>query len=161
MEAAAMSLSAREEQLLGSIEDGLARSDPKLAWMLGTFTRLASGEEMPVREKIDPACLVASLRHRPHPGRDVTHRDVTRRRARRLYQRLGFPQYRVLWLATVVAVALVAVALVVSRGGGSSSSSQGSCPTSWSAVCTAPASTHSSQPAEHKTASGQALSPAG
>lgn len=46
MEVAAMSLSAREEQILGSIEDGLACSDPKLAWMLATFTRLASGEEI-------------------------------------------------------------------------------------------------------------------
>ena len=38
-----MSLSAREEQILGSIEDGLARSDPKLAWMLATFTPASIG----------------------------------------------------------------------------------------------------------------------
>jgi hypothetical protein len=42
-----MSLSAREQQALESIEDGLAGSDPGLASRLGIFSRLASGEEMP------------------------------------------------------------------------------------------------------------------
>jgi hypothetical protein len=143
-----MSLSAREEQILGSIEDGLARSDPKLASMMATFTRLASGEEMPVGEKIHAVRLVANLRDRPHP-----RRDVVRRSARRLYQRLGLPQYGVLWLAAVAAVALVAVALAVSRGG--SGSGQGSCTTSWSAVCTAQVSAHSSDSGTHKAASDQ------
>jgi hypothetical protein len=131
----AMSLSAREEQILGSIEDGLARSDPRLAWMLAIFTRLVSGEEMPVREKIHAVRLVANLRARRPP-----RPDIARRRARRLYQRLGLPQYWALWLAAVVAVALVAVALVVSHGG--SGSGQGSCTASWPAVCTAQASAH-------------------
>ena len=47
-----MSLSAREQQALDSIGDELAGADPKLASLLATFARLASGEEMPVREKI-------------------------------------------------------------------------------------------------------------
>jgi len=38
-----MSLSAREQQALESIEDGLAESDPGLASRLGIFSRLASG----------------------------------------------------------------------------------------------------------------------
>ena len=146
MEVAAMSLSAREEQILGSIEDGLACSDPKLAWMLATFTRLASGEKMPVREKIHAVRIVANLRDWPHP-----RRDVGRRRARRRYQCLGLPQYGVLWLAVVAAVALVAVALVVSRGG----SGQGSCTTSWSGLCTAQVSAHPSGSEAHQAASGQ------
>ena len=45
-------MSERERQALGSIEDGLAGSDPALASMLGIFSRLTSGEEMPAREKI-------------------------------------------------------------------------------------------------------------
>lgn len=47
-----MSLSAREQQALDSITDRLAGSDPELAALLTGFTRLASGEEMPPREKI-------------------------------------------------------------------------------------------------------------
>jgi hypothetical protein len=144
-----MSLSAREEQILGSIEDGLARSDPKLAWMLATFTRLASGEEMPVREKIHAARLVANLRDRRHP-----RRDVARRRARRLYRHLGLPQYGVLWLAAVMVVAVVAVvavAVAVSHGG----SGQGSCTIPWSAVCTAQVPAHPSGSEAHKAAAGQ------
>jgi hypothetical protein len=49
-----MSLSAREQQALESIEDGLAESDPGLASRLGIFSRLASGEEMPERDEIQP-----------------------------------------------------------------------------------------------------------
>jgi len=162
MEVAAMSLSAREEQILGSIQDGLAGSDPKLTWMMATFTRLASGEDMPMREKIHAVRLVANLRDRRPPCR-----DVGRRRARRLCRRLDLPQYWVLWLAAVVAVALVAIALTVGRGGSggggggssssssSSSSSRGSCATSWSAVCIAEVPAHPSVSEADKAASDQ------
>ena len=47
-----MSLSAWEQNALDSIKDGLASSDPTLAARLTIFARLASGEEMPAREKI-------------------------------------------------------------------------------------------------------------
>lgn len=47
-----MSLSASEQQALDSIEATLTSSDPKLASLLAIFARLASGEEMPVRERI-------------------------------------------------------------------------------------------------------------
>ena len=47
-----MSLSAREQQTLNSIRDGLAGSDPELATLLATFTEQASGEQMPPRENI-------------------------------------------------------------------------------------------------------------
>src|SRR5260370_15618238 len=70
-----MSLSAWEQQSLDSIEDELAGSDPKLASLLATFARHASGEEMPVREKI------------PNPA---LRRGNVRRPARRLLPRLGF-----------------------------------------------------------------------
>lgn len=139
-----MSLSAREEQILGSIEDGLACSDPKLAWMLATFTRLASGEEMPVRENIHAVRLLANPRGRPHPRRRA------RRRARRLCQRLGLPQYWVLWLAAVAAVALVAVALAVSHRG----SDHGSCTTWRSAACAAQVPAHPAGSEARKAAHG-------
>ena len=46
-----MSLTEPETQALGSLADGLAGSDPRLASMLTIFSRLAAGEEMPAREK--------------------------------------------------------------------------------------------------------------
>ncbi|MGH3254242.1 MAG: hypothetical protein ACRDOU_02370 [Streptosporangiaceae bacterium] len=149
-----MSLSAREEQILGSIEDGLARSDHKLAWMLAAFTRLASGEELPAREKVRAAGLVADLRGRRHRRRNVARRNV----ARRLCQLLGLAQYRGLWLAAaaaaaVAAVALVTVALAVSHGG--SGSGRGSCPAPRSAACAAQAPAHPPGSGVHKAASGQ------
>jgi hypothetical protein len=52
MEGLAVSLSAREQQALNSIRDGLAGSDPDLVTLLATFTEQASGKEMPVRENI-------------------------------------------------------------------------------------------------------------
>jgi hypothetical protein len=47
-----MSLSASEQQALDSIQATLTSSDPKLASLLTIFARLASGEEMPVREGV-------------------------------------------------------------------------------------------------------------
>jgi hypothetical protein len=113
-----MSLSAWEQQALDSIEGGLAGSDPGLVSLLATFTRLASGEEMPVREKIRVL------------GRHATRRPLRNRRPRRgnvhrARPRLGWQQTIVLlWLA--VTVAAVAVALVLSRGSGN-----GPCPEAW------------------------------
>ncbi len=44
-------LNPLQTQALGSIADGLAGADPRLASMLTIFSRLAAGEEMPAREK--------------------------------------------------------------------------------------------------------------
>ncbi len=60
-----MSLSSWEQRKLESIKDRLAGSDPGLAALLGTFTRLASGEEMPSQEMImagPPRRVPSSLR---------------------------------------------------------------------------------------------------
>ena len=65
-----MSLSAWEQQALDSIKDGLVGSDPQLTGLLITFTRLASGEEMPVQEEI----LGGSRRTNPRPPRKPRHR---------------------------------------------------------------------------------------
>ena len=98
-----MSMSAWEQDALDSIRDGLADSDPVLVERLAMFTRLASGEAMPVREKIQA----------------VSQRVASRgaRRSRRLYQRLNLSRAMlVVWLVTTLA--LIAAALATSRASG-------------------------------------------
>ena len=129
-----MSLSAREQQALDSIEEELAGSDPKLASLLATFARHASGEEMPVREEIPSPAL---------------RRGNARRAARRLFPRLGLPQTMLLlWLTATVA--LIAIALVLNRD-----SRDGPFPAPWGVVCTQQEPVHSPRPAAHKTSAGQ------
>ena len=109
-----MGMSAWEQDALDSIGDGLADSDPALAAQLVMFTRLASGEAMPVREKIQAA------------SQRVVRRGA--RRSRRLYQRLDLGRAMLLvWLVTTLA--LIAAALATSRA------SAGTCAGSTSAVC--------------------------
>jgi hypothetical protein len=101
-----------ERQVLESIEIGLGDSDPELALLLTMFGRLASDEEMPARERIR-----TSLRHPP------------RRRRRRRPGRARRPgSVTLVWLA--VSVTLIAVAVVLSRGGGSG------CAVAWATGCT-------------------------
>jgi hypothetical protein len=134
VEVAVMSLSAQEQQALDSIEDRLAGSDPKLASLLATFTRLAAGEEMPMRERIRAAS-------RRHP----------RRRCRR-QERAGWPglnirlgwQRVMLVLGLVVAIALAAASLAAGRGGG-----KGACKASWVAVCAGQPPGHGSRTTTH------------
>jgi hypothetical protein len=111
-----MGLSPREQHALDSIKDRLAGSDPELAALLGTFTRLTSGEEMPDREPVQ-------LRNRrpPHQGKLSGH-------AYRVYHRLGFHRVALLlWL--VITVALITTAMAFDR------SSQDGC--SWVAISAA------------------------
>jgi hypothetical protein len=111
-----MSLSPRERHALESIKDGLVGSDPQLAALLATFTRLASDEEMPDREPVQP-------RKRRHP-----HRDKVRGLAHGVYHRLGFHRVALLlWL--VITVALITTAMAFDRG------SQDGC--SWVAISAA------------------------
>ena len=114
-----MSLSTWEQQALDSTKDDLASSDPALVARLTIFTRLASGEKMPAREKIHSGSRRAVRRSRPEP-----------RHTRRAYRRLGLQQ-AVLLLWLVSTVALIAVALACNHGG-----SQGTCAGSWATVCT-------------------------
>jgi len=96
-----MSQNEPEMQDLGGLEEGLAGSDPRLASMLNIFSRLAAGEEMPVREKI-----------RVRRGRPAAHHP---RRARR-HPRLGLQQAMLL-LWVVITAAVLAVALVLNTSG--------------------------------------------
>ena len=113
-----MRLSTWEQQALDLIKDDLASCDPTLVARLTIFTRLASGEEMPAREKIHVGSRRAVRRSRPEP-----------RHTRRPYQRLGLQQaVMLLWLVTTVA--LIAIALAYNHGG-----SQGTCTRSWATFC--------------------------
>lgn len=110
-----MSLSAWEQDALDSIEEGLAGSDPALVARLAMFTRLAAGEAMPVREKIQAV------------SRQAVQRGA--RRSRRLYQRLGVDRTMLLvWLVTTLT--LIAAALASSRASGPST-----CAGSWGSLC--------------------------
>lgn len=91
-----MSLSAHERRTLHDIAARICASDPRLASLLATFSRLTAAEEMPAREQV----------RRAAPG--VLSRVL-------------------LWF--VIALGLIAVALAVSYGSGSS----GTC--TWTASC--------------------------
>jgi len=115
-----MSLSAHEQHVLHTIEEQLTCSDPKLASLLATFTRLASGEEMPIRERLRAGWWRATL-HQPAYGRP--RRNHPRHHDRHPQRRIGWQQFMLLlWL--VSAIALAATALAVSRGNGKASCNQ-------------------------------------
>lgn len=100
-----MSLSERDQRALDSIEDRLAGSNPELASMLATFTRLAADEALPARERIRAA--------------------GSNRRERLRWQVLP----TLIWL--VISVAMISAALTLSSGGKGGSPP---CP-EWAATC--------------------------
>jgi hypothetical protein len=108
MEVAAMSLSSHEQHALHSIENRLCVSDPELASLLATFTRLTAGEDMPAREKTPTGRLAPRRSHRRrHRLRYRTRRLAVRPRRSLLWQAAG------LVLGLLVAVAVVAGAMAV------------------------------------------------
>jgi hypothetical protein len=109
MEVAVMSLGAREKYTLHSIEYRLSGSDPELASLLDMFTRLTAGEDMPAREKIQRRRRAT---RRSHGDRQRPLRD----RARRLRRHVTWPGAGLV-LATLLAFALLATAVVLHGGG--------------------------------------------
>ena len=110
-----MSLNQLETQALGSIADGLAGSDPRLASMLTIFSRLAAGEEMPAREKT-PVRRGRPAAHRPRHARRHPRRGTALPQARQLHPRLGRqPAMLVLW--AVISAALLTAALALTTSG--------------------------------------------
>ena len=94
-----------ERQALNSIQSVLGHTDPKLALLLATFSRLASSEEMPAHERVR-----SPLRHPPY------RRSSRRRRGKALYHGRGLQVAAVLiWL--VPSVTLITVAVILSGGG--------------------------------------------
>lgn len=120
------SLGAWERQALDSIRDRLAGSDPELATLLTTFTRLAADEEMPPR---------ATLRARSRRAIQRSRRRAYRGGAQvgQAYLRLR-SRYAVLtWL--VVTVVMIGAAVTLSRSDGNHA-----CPRSvFGAACTSAA----------------------
>ena len=110
-----MSCTEAETRARGSIADGLAGADPRLASMLAIFSRLAAGEEMPARRY--PRRGVAF----PHP--------------RRRYARLGWQQ-ALLVLGAVMSAALLAAALALTASG------PATCARSMGTACPSPSITH-------------------
>jgi hypothetical protein len=107
-----VSLSARDRQALESIEARLSGSDPKLASMLHTFSRLTAGEDMPEPESAGRSVVRAMRSWR-----------TARLPRRRLLRSSRWHRARLLvclWLA--ISLALITVAVVLSRA------SPGSCP---------------------------------
>jgi hypothetical protein len=137
-----MSLSAREQQVLDSIKAELADSDPRLAGFMATFTRLVSGEEMPLRERV----WGGSRRAGGRPGRSQRRHGPGPRRLRSPVggQWLGPRTGTLLLLWLLVSVVLIAVAVILSHGG---SGSSGGCAEPWPAVCADRASSPRPRPA--------------
>ena len=95
-----------ERQALDSIQSALGHTDPKLASLLATFTRLAASEEMPAHERVRSPLGHAPRRHRSSPrrGKAPPHRHRSLQRAVILT-----------WLIT--SIAMITVAVTLSRGG--------------------------------------------
>ena len=110
-----MSFNQLETQALGSIADGLAGSDPRLASMLAIFSRLAAGEEMPAREKTRVRRGRAAA-HRPRRARRHPRRGRAFPQPRRLCARLGWQQ-AMLVLGAVISAALLTAALALTASG--------------------------------------------
>jgi hypothetical protein len=125
-----MSLSAREQDALDSIQGELAYSDPTLVTLLTTFTRLTADETIPARGTV-----------RARPRRAIANGPRKQRRCRqtgarrnpgRAHRRLGSPQAMgLLWVLTTVA--FIAVALVLSHGGQGPGTQ--ACTGSWPTFC--------------------------
>jgi len=132
MEDAVMNPDEWEQRALDSIKDGLTGSDPQLAALLATFTRLASGEEMPVRDELQARPLRAirrSRRKRRHPGRGPV---------RGLSRRLGIERVALLlWL--LITILLITTGVTLSRSG-----SHSGCIERWPGICADAAPAHSS-----------------
>ena len=94
-----------EHQTLDSIASALGGSDPRLASLLATFSRLVTSEEMPAHEKVR-----SPLRHPPHRRRSRP------RRGKAPYRHRGLQRAVILtWLIT--SIAMITVAVILSRGG--------------------------------------------
>src|SRR5690348_12125317 len=78
-----MSISERERQALGLIEEDLAGSVPELAAKLAVFTRLTAGEAMPPRERVwRPAHTPSASPATVSGGQEASSRTAGRRRVR-------------------------------------------------------------------------------
>jgi hypothetical protein len=110
-----MSLTEPETQALGSIADGLAGSDPRLASMLTIFSRLAAGEAMPARRNTRARRGRLAAR-RTRRARRYPRRGMAFPQPRHRHPRLGRPQ-AMLVLGAVICAALLTAALALTASG--------------------------------------------
>lgn len=107
----AVSLSAHDRRALDLIREDLAASDPALAALLSAFSRLADGEEMPGRERIQE--------HGRH-GTGRSFRATLAAGPDGCWRHMGTRRWVILtWLA--VTLLLVTLALVTSHVGSAAS----------------------------------------
>jgi hypothetical protein len=137
-----MSLSASEQQALDSIEATLASSDPKLVSLHAIFARLASGEEMPVRERV-----------RMHPRLQVTRGWRRKQRFSRpdkagRHMRSGF---RSLGWRAVLMMCLLAFAGLIAVSVVNSHANHGKCAHERIAACVGRAPVHAARSDEPST----------
>src|SRR5262245_39107596 len=93
-----------EPQAVDSIASALGGSDPGVAALRTTFSRLVTSEEMPAHEKERSPLRHPPYRRWPHPRRDKTP-----------HRRCGPQQAAVLiWLLT--SITLITLAVIASRG---------------------------------------------
>jgi hypothetical protein len=105
MEVPVMTPVGWEHQALDSVQSALGHTDPKLASLLATFTRLAANEEMPAHEKVRSPLGHPPHRHRSRPRRgEAPHRHRSLQRAVILTWLIAF-------------IAMISVAVILSRGG--------------------------------------------
>lgn len=135
-----MSLDAWEEQILGSIADGLTASAPELASRLSVFNRLACGEQMP--EDLRARGGERRGRHDVRPDRRAQRGRASRHGPKRGL--LARAAERKIWLAipvlavmAVTTAILIAVALVQGPAGHKPGGTRPvrQCPTTWALVC--------------------------
>jgi hypothetical protein len=105
MEVPVMSPAGWEYQALDSIQSALCHTDPKLASLLATFTRLAYSDDMPAHETAP-----SPLRHPPH------RRRPRPRRAKPPHHHRN-PQRAVILVWLIASIAMITVAVILSRGG--------------------------------------------
>lgn len=139
-----MSRRAWEQQALDSITEGLARSDPWLAELLAMFTRLVSGEEMPMHEGICEGSWRTVGRRRRRQS------SKSHRRADSMDQYAGF-QRAALLMSLLITGVLIVTSVVLSQGGGHSQ-----CRSLWAVACPSSASARSTRHAAHPRPASQA-----
>jgi hypothetical protein len=110
------------------MRNDLAESDPHLAGLLGTFTRLTAGEQMPAREQFR-----AAWRRPIRPGRAVSRKlpRPSRQASAHGMQRFSLAHgLMLLWLLASVGLISLAIAL--------SSATTASCPGAHRTSCNQP-----------------------
>jgi len=126
-----MSLGTWEQQALDSIKGELTDSDPRLVTLLTTFSRLASGEAMPVRDKL----RVGTRRIMPYSHRKQRRccRTGACRNSIRRYRQFGL-QHALILAWFVLTVGLILSTLVLTRGASHGPAAQ-TCTSAWPVVC--------------------------